>query len=35
MSDLEDYVEFKVKKYSKFDVNILYMTYLKEVLSCS
>ncbi len=33
MSDLEDYVEFKVKKYSKFGVNILYMTYLKEVLT--
>jgi hypothetical protein len=33
MSDLEDYVEFKVKKYSKFDVNIVYITYLKEVLT--
>tara|TARA_R110001592_G_scaffold18816_17_gene77885 strand:- start:10431 stop:10871 length:441 start_codon:yes stop_codon:yes gene_type:complete len=33
MSDLEDFVEFKVKKYSKFQSNIVYITYLKETLT--
>ena len=33
MSDLEDFVEFKVKRYSKFGSNIVYITYLKENLT--
>lgn len=33
MCDLRDFVEFKVKKYSKFETNIVYITYLKETLT--
>ena len=30
---LEDFVEFKVKKYSKYNTNIVYLTYIKETLT--
>ena len=33
MSELEDYVEFKIKKYSKYNINILYISYIKETLT--
>lgn len=33
MAELEDFVDFKVKKYSKYNSNIIYLTYVKETLS--
>ena len=33
MSDLDDFVEFREKRYSKFESNIVYITYLKETLT--
>ena len=33
MSVLEDFVEFKVRKYSKYSTNIIYLTYIKETLT--
>ena len=33
MLELEDYVEFKVKKYSKYNSTIVYITYIKETLT--
>ena len=33
MTELEDFVDFKVKKYSKYNSNIIYLTYVKETLS--
>jgi len=35
MENLEDYVEFKIRKYSKYNTQIIYLTYLKETLSTS
>ena len=33
MDELEDYVEFKIKKYSKYDIEIIYLTYIQETLN--
>lgn len=33
MKNLEEFVEFKVKKYSKYNTNLLYLTYIKETLT--
>ena len=35
MEDLNDYVEFTIKKYSTYNTNIIYLTYLKDTLTTS